>query len=88
MGRNDASCVLCYMDVFWEKEEEKEMKNIIGKILFYCRFPYGVTGSIADTTEYGYGQLSDNGFWKYPVPCWLVKRRQRKAKEKKNGKTG
>lgn len=30
------------------------------------------TTNIADQIEYGYGNLSDNGFWQYPVPIALV----------------
>jgi len=30
------------------------------------------TTNIAEEIAYGYGDLSDNGFWQYPVPTALV----------------
>ena len=46
-----------------------------------------VTGSIYETTEWGYGELNENGFWEFPIPEKLAMlgkeiRRKRKLLER------
>jgi len=65
------------------EQEQQELKDLraenamlraerIGIHKFLRGEKVGVTTSIADTIEYGYGELDVNGFWEYPVPRELV----------------
>ena len=40
----------------------------IAMVLYAFGKQHGATTSIAETTEYGYGKLSDNGWWQYTLP--------------------
>ena len=46
----------------------KTIPVFIAIVLYAFGKQHGATTSIAETTELGYGKLSDNGFWQYTLP--------------------
>ncbi len=49
-----------------EELTEKE-KHTIGQRLLYMCFPHSASTGIHDKTTYGYGDLSDNGFFEFEI---------------------
>ncbi len=43
------------------------MNKIIAKILKFLGFKPKVSTGVHGFLTYGYGRLSDNGFWQYPL---------------------
>jgi len=57
------------------------MKELIAFILFKFGFKYGVSTGIHGLTTYGYGKLSDSGFWEYEINPYLVENKKHGSKE-------